>query len=83
MENANKDKLDPMPEPLLVRAKDASRLCGLSTSTWHEFRSAGRLPPSIKLGKARLWRMDILRRWVELNCPNLDKFMAMEKLCQK
>ena len=81
--NEKNDNLNPMPEPLLVRAKDAARLCGLSPSTWYEFRSAGKLPPSIKLGKARLWRMDILRRWVELNCPNLDKFMAMENLCQK
>lgn len=83
MNNINKDNLIPMPEPLLLRAKDAARLCGLSASTWHEFRSAGMLPPSIKLGKARLWRMDVLRKWVELNCPNLDKFTAMEKLCQK
>ena len=76
----NKNKLVPMPEPLMLRAKDAARLCGLSSSTWYEFRSAGMLPPSIKLGKARLWRLDVLRKWVELNCPNIDKFKAMEKL---
>lgn len=66
-------------EPLLLRAKEAAHLCGLSVSTWYEFRSAGRIPPSIKIGKARLWRLDVLRRWVELDCPNLDKFMAMEQ----
>ena len=77
------DNLNPLPEPLLLRAKDAARLCGLSASTWHQFRSTGMLPPSIKLGKARLWRLDVLRRWTELDCPNIDKFIAMEKLCQK
>lgn len=66
-------------EPLMLRAKDAAKLCGIAVSTWNEFRSAGMLPPSLKLGKARLWRMDVLRRWVELDCPNIDKFTALEK----
>ena len=80
MKEANKENLN---EPLMLRAKDAAMLCGISVSTWHEFRSAGMLPPSLKLGKARLWRMDVLRRWVEWNCPNIDKFTALEKLCRK
>lgn len=71
-------------EPLLYRAKEASTLCGIAVSTWHELRSEGKLPPSIKLGKARLWRLDVLRRWVEMNCPNIDKFTAMDnKICQR
>lgn len=61
-------------EPLLLRAKQAAKLCGLSVSTWHEYRAGGRIPPSIKIGKARLWRLDILRRWVGWNCPTIDKF---------
>ena len=65
-------------EPLMLRAKEAAGLCGLAVSTWYELKSAGRLPPSIKIGKARLWRLDILRRWVELDCPTVDRFKAME-----
>ncbi len=83
MNNTNKDNLVSNPEPLMLRAKDAARLCGLSVSTWYEFKSAGMLPPSIKLGKARLWRLDVLRRWTELNCPNLDKFNAVENYAKK
>jgi predicted DNA-binding transcriptional regulator AlpA len=83
MNNANKDNLNLIPEPLLLRAKEAARLCGIALSTWYEFKSAGMLPPSIKLGKARLWRLDVLRRWVEWDCPNIDKFMALERSCQK
>jgi predicted DNA-binding transcriptional regulator AlpA len=62
----------------MLRAKEAAGLCGLAVSTWYELKSAGRLPPSVKLGKARLWRMDVLRRWVEMDCPTIDRFEAVE-----
>ena len=68
-------------EPLMLRAKEAAKLCGLAVSTWYELKSAGKLPPSLKLSKARLWRMDVLRRWVEMDCPNIDRFTATEKIC--
>jgi predicted DNA-binding transcriptional regulator AlpA len=61
-------------EPLLLRAEQASAICGLSVSTWYEYMSAGRIPPSIKIGKARLWRLEILRRWCQWDCPPIDKF---------
>lgn len=61
-------------EPLLLRAKDASAICGLSVSTWYEYQAAGRIPPSIKIGRARRWRLDILRRWCQENCPTIDRF---------
>ncbi|MBN2457293.1 MAG: helix-turn-helix domain-containing protein [Sedimentisphaerales bacterium] len=70
-------------EPLMLRAAEAARLCGLAVSTWYELKSAGRLPPSIKIGKARLWRMNVLRKWVGMDCPSIDKFEAMEKKWQK
>ena len=78
-----KKNLVSSPAPLMLRAKDAALICGISPSTWYEYRSAGLLPPSIKLGKARLWRMDHLQRWVELDCPSIDKFIALEKLSNK
>ena len=73
--SSNKQSPEPLPvEPLLLRAKEASALCGLSKSSWYEYMSAGRIPPSIKIGKARLWRLDILRRWCQENCPPIDRF---------
>ncbi|MCP4258678.1 MAG: helix-turn-helix domain-containing protein [Planctomycetes bacterium] len=62
----------------MLRAKDAAGLCGLAVSTWYELKSAGKLPPSIKLGKARLWRLDVLRKWVELDCPMIDRFESLK-----
>lgn len=66
-------------EPLLLRAEQAAALCGLSKSMWYALMATGQAPPSIKLGKARLWRIDILRQWCQLNCPPIDKF---EILCK-
>ena len=69
-------EIETLPvEPLLLRAEAAAALCGgLSVSTWYEFMAAGRTPPSIKLGKARLWRLDVLRMWCKWDCPPIDKF---------
>ena len=78
IDNTAKDIFTCQVEPLLLRAKEAAGLCGLAVSTWYELKSAGRLPPSIKLGKARLWRMDVLRKWVDMDCPNIDRFEAMK-----
>ncbi|MBA7632895.1 hypothetical protein ES703_40451 [subsurface metagenome] len=72
---AKAKQIETLPvEPLLLRAEQAAKLCGLSVSTWHEYRTSGRIPPSIKIGKARLWRLDILRRWCQENCPTIDRF---------
>jgi predicted DNA-binding transcriptional regulator AlpA len=70
----------PLPiEPLLLRAEQAATLCGLAVSTWYALMSQGLTPPSIKLGKARLWRTDLLRQWTEQNCPPIDKFEILRK----
>jgi len=72
---AKAKQIETLPvEPLMLRAEQASALCGLSVSTWHEYRAAGRIPPSIKIGKARLWRLDLLRKWTSWNCPTIDRF---------
>jgi len=66
-----------VPEPLMLRADQASALCGLSVSTWYQLKSSGLLPPSIKLGKARLWPMDTLKMWISLQCPNFEKYTQL------
>lgn len=73
----NKPSLTKTPEPLLVRADQASALCGLSVSTWYQLKASGQLPPSVKLGKARLWPMNTLQRWVRLGCPTFEKYTQL------
>jgi predicted DNA-binding transcriptional regulator AlpA len=81
-----KSKKSPEPlqiEPLLLRAERAAALCGLAVSTWYSLMSSGQLPPSIKLGRARLWRLDTLRKWTQLNCPPIDRFTQLIKEDEK
>lgn len=70
----NKPPLISVPEPLMLRAEQASALCGLSVSTWYQLKASGQLPPSIKLGKARLWPMGTLKKWISLGCPKIEKY---------
>lgn len=73
----NKSSLIAIPEPLMLRAEQASALCGLSVSTWYQLKASGQLPPSIKLGKARLWPLDTLRKWISLGCPKIEKYQQL------
>ena len=73
----SKNEAAPAIPPLLLRAKDAAQACGLSVSTFYQLMAQGRTPPSLKLGKARLWRADLLRKWVSMNCPTIEKFEAL------
>lgn len=60
--------------PLLVRADAAAAACGLSVRHWWALQAEGKIPAAIKCGRASLWRVDDLRRWVAWGCPNLDRF---------
>ncbi len=73
----SKIKAAPPIEPLLLRAKDAAQACGLSVSTWYSLMAQGKAAPSLKLGKARLWRRDLLEKYVAWDCPNIDRFEAL------
>lgn len=64
---------------LMVRAEQAAAMCGVSTRQWHSMRASGQCPPSIKIGGCRLWRTDILQKWVSMDCPAISKF---EKICK-
>jgi predicted DNA-binding transcriptional regulator AlpA len=67
-------EITPAIEPLAVRAERAAAMCGLSQRHWFQLQAAGKIPAAIKCGRASLWRVDDLRRWVEWGCPNLDRF---------
>lgn len=76
MSKQRKNVTSPQIEPLLVNAGQAAATCGVSERKWWEMLSAGQAPPSLKLGGRRLWRVDVLRKWVSMNCPTLDRFEA-------
>ncbi len=66
-------------EPLLISAKDAAKLCGLSERTWYSLISTSQAPPSIKISGRRLWRLDVIKKWIFLNCPPIDRFIEITK----
>ena len=75
----NKKKIRKVSDidPLMVRAEEAARLCSISPRMWYSMIATGQAPPSIKLGGARLWRVDVLRKWLKLNCPPIHKFVQI------
>lgn len=55
--------------PLLVSAKEAASLCGISQSMWYLLMESKKIPKCIRLGKRRLWSLEKLEMWIRLNCP--------------
>lgn len=67
----------PIPEPLLVTAKQAAAACGKSLRTWRTWDAAGRIPQPLRIGRSTMWRIDELRQWVNAGCPRRDEWEAM------
>jgi predicted DNA-binding transcriptional regulator AlpA len=61
----------PVPSDalLLLSAKRAAKVCGISLRTWRTYDSGGRIPKPVRIGRRTLWRADELRAWVAASCP--------------
>jgi excisionase family DNA binding protein len=66
------------PIPLLIPDVEAAALCGCSRSHWHALAAAGKIPPSVKLGRKRLWRREEISSWVAAGCPDGRTWEAMK-----
>lgn len=60
--------------PLLVGAKAAARLCGIGRSSWLSLAASGRAPPSLLLGRRRLWRVREIEAWIAASCPPANRW---------
>ena len=71
-------KLVIQSEPLLVSAKDAARLCGISERLWRSWDSAGKVPAAVLGGggTCKRYSFDELRRWAESGCPSRSRWAA-------
>ncbi len=66
-------------EPLLVSAKDAARLFGVSERTWRGWDSSGRCPEAVLNGTGvKRWSFSELRLWVVARCPSRSRWAAIE-----
>lgn len=58
-----------LSEPLLISAKTAAFLLGVSERTIWRRTSAGTMIKPIRQNGTTQWRLDELRKWVEEGCP--------------
>lgn len=63
-------------EPLLISARHAAMLCGVSLRTWRTRDAAGWIPRPVRVGRSVFWRAEELRRWVEAGCPRREPWEA-------
>ena len=70
----------PMPNAILLSAKQGAALCGLSVAYFWKLDSSGRLPPKISLSSNCVrWRKSDLELWVQLGCISREKFIEMRE----
>ena len=65
---------DTPPAPLLVDARTAAKLCGVSRATWWSMHSQGRVPLPVRIGRRTLWRTAELSDWTAAGCPPRDRW---------
>jgi predicted DNA-binding transcriptional regulator AlpA len=65
-------------EALLISDVQAAALCGCSRSHWHVMRAAGKLPPSVRLGRKVIWRRAEIIAWINAGCPDTRTWEAMK-----
>lgn len=66
-------------EPLLLNAKEAAELCGISRSKLYELHAAGRVPCPVRLDRAVRWRRRELEDWIEAGCPSRAEWEARKQ----
>lgn len=67
----------PIIAPLLLGAKQAAALCGVSPASWWTYLAAGRIPLPIKIGGRTLWRREELEKWIAADCPPRVRWETM------
>jgi predicted DNA-binding transcriptional regulator AlpA len=67
------------PAPLLVDAREAARLCGVSRTTWLSLSQQGLTPEPLRLGRRVLWRVAELRAWTAAGCPARSRWAEMQE----
>lgn len=62
------------PEPELLNAAEAARLCGVAEASWYRLRSAGKTPAPVRLSGSVRWRRRELLAWFDAGCPDRKKW---------
>lgn len=68
-------------QPLVLAARAAAHLCGVSRSTWLRQLAMDRIPRPIRLGRRVFWRREELIEWIRAGCPQpRDRWEALRKV---
>lgn len=66
--------------PLLLDAGGVCDLLSIGKTLFYSMLSLGQIgPPSVKLGRRRLWRRADLEQWVKAGCPSRERWAAIER----
>lgn len=76
MEDSSRMAESPV-SPLLLDARAAAKICGVSRSHFLAMHSAGRIPLPVRLGRRVLWRAAELTVWIEAGCPSRDRWQSI------
>jgi predicted DNA-binding transcriptional regulator AlpA len=63
-------------QPMLICAEDVARLLNMSMRTIWRMRSAGDIPPPVRIGCAVRWNLDEIRAWIADGCPTAKQRQA-------
>ena len=61
---------------LLLSAETLADRLGFSVRTIWRLRSAGKLPPSLKIGGSVRWRADEIDAWIRAGCPDMKTWSS-------
>jgi hypothetical protein len=61
-----------------VDTDQAAAICGVSPASWFRLKAAGKTPAPVKLGGRVLHRVEDLKLWVALGCPDRKTFEAQK-----
>ncbi len=60
----------------LLNVKDVAARLRISQRQVWKLYSSGRIPAPVRISRSVRWREDLIDRWVELGCPNRERFEA-------
>jgi excisionase family DNA binding protein len=66
-------------KPLVLDAREAARLLGISRSTFLKLHAAGKTPMPVRFGRAVRWRRDDLKAWLDAGAPSRAKWLELNK----
>ena len=64
---------------LLLTARDAALICGISTRTWRSWDLMGYTPMPVHIGKSVFWKYKELDKWIDAGCPKREVWEYSKK----